>query len=793
MARVRLALAASLASLIALSGHLQAAPESQSKKPAKQAAAKPAATPAKKAPAASAKAQPAKKPAATAHGRKATATAHARKPAAKPSKATAAGKAVASKVAANSKKTAVRIASAAASFPLPRPRPEAKEPPVMVLASADSQPVITRPSLSAPVTTTTSTEDVAAVRKAFDLIRQGKISAVADVKETISDPAALKLIEWYYLRSSSSQAGYERYFAFVRSNPSWPSVGMLQKRGEGSLWDDKRDAATVRNYFFNSEPRSGKGRLAMARALLTQGDHAGAQRFVREAWRRDIFGADTEEQAIEMFGAMITTADHRARMHRMIFAGEEGAAIRSAKRLGAADQAVAKARIALNDKADNAAALLEAVPSEARNDPNYVFGRIQLLRRQDKIAEAGQLMLSMPNKPELIHDVDEWWVERRLLARKLIDIGDASTAYRITRDAATPEKENYRVEHEFTAGWIALRFLNEPRPALAHFARIAEGTLHPTSLARAHYWQGRALEAMGRQQEARGQYQTAAQFSAAYYGQIARGRLGMTDMAIRKPPQYSAAERASLRNVDIVRAVEILYAINERDLVTTMAADLGDRPIEVGPLVMIGELAAQNRDARAMLYLGRTAMARGFPLEQFAFPDVGIPQYTPIGPDIDRSIVYAITRQESAFNPRIVSSANAMGLMQVTPAAGRDTAKRFGGKYDGKRLLNDSVYNVQMGSAELAGLLSDYRGSYILTFAGYNAGRGRIKDWVQRYGDPRNPDIDPIDWVELIPFSETRNYVQRVMENMAVYRVRLGGNTKLTIEADLRRGSASTN
>src|SRR5262249_9682336 len=294
------------------------------------------------------------------------------------------------------------------------------------------------------------------------------------------------------------------------------------------------------------------------------------------------------------------------------------------------------------------------------------------------------------------------------------------------------------------------------------------------------------------QQEARQQYQPAAQFSAAYYGQIARGRLGQTDLAIRQPPQFSPADRASLRNTDIVRAVEILYAIGERDLVTTMAADLGDRPIDVGPLVMIGELAAQNRDARAMLYLGRTAMARGFPLDYFAFPDAGIPAYTPIGPDLERSIVYAITRQESAFNPKIVSSANAMGLMQVTPAAGRDTAKRFGAKYDGKRLLHDSVYNVQMGSAELAGLLSDYRGSYILTFAGYNAGRGRIKEWVQRYGDPRDPDIDPIDWVELIPFSETRNYVQRVMENMAVYRVLINGNTRLTIEADMRRGAAAT-
>src|SRR5262249_6262037 len=199
--------------------------------------------------------------------------------------------------------------------------------------------------------------------------------------------------------------------------------------------------------------------------------------------------------------------------------------------------------------------------------------------------------------------------------------------------------------------------------------------------------------------------------------------------------------RAALRNVDIVRAVEILYALNERDLVTTMAADLGDRPIEAGPLVMIGELAAQNRDARAMLYLGRTAMARGFPLDYVAFPDVGVPNASPIGPELDRAIVYAITRQESAFNPKDVSTANALGLMQVTPEAGRDTARRFGVKFDQKRLLSDQVYNVQMGSAELSALFSDYRGSYILTYAGYNAGRGRVQEWVRRYGDPRDPNI----------------------------------------------------
>ena len=176
-----------------------------------------------------------------------------------------------------------------------------------------------------------------------------------------------------------------------------------------------------------------------------------------------------------------------------------------------------------------------------------------------------------------------------------------------------------------------------------------------------------------------------------------------------------------------------------------------------------------------MLLLGKLALARGHALEHAAFPTIGVPEYTADRPGGRAGVVYSIVRQESWFNPRTVSSANALGLMQVTPAAGRYVAKKFKVPFDQKRLLNDSVYNVQMGAAELGDVIKDYRGSYILAFAAYNAGRGRVKEWISRYGDPRDPKVDPIDWVERIPFSETRNYVQRVMENVQVYRVRFGG------------------
>ena len=431
------------------------------------------------------------------------------------------------------------------------------------------------------------------------------------------------------------------------------------------------------------------------------------------------------------------------------------------------------------------------MPAEAGRDLGYTFARAQWLRHEDYAAEAAELVLSVPRDAAQSINVDQWWEERRLLARKLLDLGDAQTAYRIARDAAAPIKEQFRWEQPFTAGWIALRFLDDPATAMAHFAKVAQGSSSPTTLARAGYWQGRAAEAMGRKEEARGYYEAAARHGTAYYGQLARARLGYQDIVLRAPPPLSPERRAAIAQLDVVRAAELLYAVGERDLVVPFVADLGERSTDIAALAELGEIAGRNNDARCMLLIGKAALARGYSLDHYAFPTIGIPDYRAIGPAVDTSVVYSIARQESAFYQGDVSTAKAMGLMQVTPEAGRETAKKFGATYDLKRLSSDSVYNVQMGAAELGDLLEGYRGSYILTFAGYNAGRGRVRDWISRYGDPRDAKVDPVDWVERIPFSETRNYVERVLENLQVYRVRLGGGARLMIEADLHRGAAA--
>jgi peptidoglycan lytic transglycosylase len=682
----------------------------------------------------------------------------------------------------------------AAAVPLPRARPDSSGAfaPARAAARETSTGLPQPPAVPLAQTPTpqTSDPDVALVKSAIDNLRSGGADKATGVQATISDPVARKLVEWIILRSDRNGAGSARYTAFIAANPSWPSLAMFRRRAEALLWVENVKPAQVLGFFNGSPPQSAKGRLVLARALLAKGDTAGARAQVREAWRNDPMPADVEKQVLEIYSEFLSRADHKARMEKRLFAADNETATRAARRLGGADVAIAQARVALNRKGGNAKKLLDAVPTEARHDAGYIFAHVHILRHDGKIAEAAQVMLSAPRELTQIHDSEGWWVERRVLARNLLDIGDARSAYLVVRDAAEPTKENSRVERHFMAGWIALRFLNDPATAAAHFARIQDVSSHPTSLARSYYWLGRAAEAAHRPDQARTEYQAAARSSTAYYGQLARARLGHGTLALAAP-SATPDKRASVERLELVRAVKILYALDERSLIIPLMADVGDKLDDVGALSALGELAERHQDARGMLLLGKAALARGLPLDYYAFPTVGVPRYSPVGPAIDSALLFAIIRQESAFNPADLSSANAMGLMQVTPIAAQDTCKRFSCSYNVKRLKNDTPYNLQVGAAELGGAIQDYRGNYILAFAAYNAGRGRVREWIERFGDPRDPKVDPVDWVERIPFMETRNYVQRVMENLQVYRALFGGNAPLTIESDLRHGVAT--
>ncbi len=590
----------------------------------------------------------------------------------------------------------------AAAAPTPKSRPTANGPapkaaPAVTATIRPAAPAVAKP-VAAPVlapatrqhaaprkpvtpaavaaTSSTSQADKATLENVIELVRKRRPGDATDAAATISDPVARKLAEWIILRSEDNGANVERYRAFLSANPSWPSQTFLRRRLEAAMWDDRRDDSVAWSWFENESPVSAKGRFTLAKAMLARGDRANAERLVREAWRSDPMSEETENNALDQFGALLTPGDQKARMDTLLYGSEHEAALRAAKRLGAGYVALAKARIASYKKAPNTRALLEEVPRELHSDPGFIFSKIQLLRREEKFAEAAQLMLSAPKDPNRLYNLDEWWIERRLLARKMIDTEEFRSAYLIARDAALPTRDIYKTEQEFTAGWIALRFLNDPAAAAQHFARIGVGSVNPTTLARAGYWQGRAAEAAGRQQEARNAYARAAEQSTSYYGQLARAKLGLPQIELNSPPRGRGAER-----LEIVRAAQLLYELDEREMAVPMLADMGENG-DPEALAGLGELTQRYSDARGMLLVGKAALNRGLPFDFYAYPVNGIPQFTPIGPEVERSIVYAIARQESAFNPAVVSPAQAYGLMQVTPDAARYVCKRHGATYD---------------------------------------------------------------------------------------------------------------
>jgi len=608
--------------------------------------------------------------------------------------------------------------------------------------------------------------DLATAKQALQLIRKGQTKEAAALAASLSDPVVAKLVAWARLRHPDREIGFERYADFINTNPDWPSVPLLRRRAEARLWQEHRDTDTVRR-FIGEKPVSPMGRLALARIAMQAGNRDAAAGEVRAVWQSAALSAELETAVLAAFPDVLTRADHVARMDRRIGAKDFGAAMRAAKRVGDDRVAIVKACSAAMAKSAKGGALLNAVPAEARGDLGYALCRITWLLRNDtpgsnirgrivtpKNDMAAAAKLALAGSPDDLRrqDTDEWWRARRALARKLIDLGDPETAYNVVRTAAPPANPYYEADVHFMAGWIALRFLADPAGAREHFAHIDEGKTDPVTLSRAAYWRGRAAEAAGDLDDMQSQYQAAARYGTTYYGQLARARLGFADLAVSRPAPEPVDEGSN----ELLRAATILYQMGEGDLALSFLTDLAAESSDPAVISGLGKLAARYKDAQAMLVVGKTALGRGLPMDHYAFPDIGVPNYKPVASPLDRCIVYAVVRTESGFDQADRSAAKAVGLMQVTPGAARDTAKRFGVSYNWDRLVSDPVYNTQLGAGEISALLKDYRGSLILTFAGYNAGRGRVQQWMAQHGDPRDPKVDAADWVERIPFSETR-------------------------------------
>ncbi len=616
--------------------------------------------------------------------------------------------------------------------------------------------------------------DLTGLREGLVAYRQGDIAAGDAAAARAKDPQVATALEWALLRTHPIEAGHQRIAKFVDAHPDWPANQWLRKMAEESLYGSNPSMSRVLEYFHDRTPDTPLGRIAFARALLDGGQTERANALAREIWRDDSLTVSQELGLRKRFAGALTAADSKRRADRLLYKEQISAALRAAANAGADELALARVRAAaINEVATEK--MFADVPPSMKSDPGIIFAKIQYLVHAKRLSEAAALMQTAPRDPASIIDGDAWWAERRELARKALDAGDAPAAYRICAGHAA-QTNDQQIDAEFHAGWIALRFLNDPAVATPHFDKAMELARTPISRARAAYWRARAAETAGA--DGLPFYEKAALEPTTFYGQLARLRLGRADVPMRfAPPAAEGDSRA-----ESVLAIELLYASDAKDLAVPLVYAAAKTISDPAQVAALAGVVVKDRDAKVSLTFGKFAAQHGLPIDDVAFPTYGMPSFSPFADSAPLPIVYSIARQESAFDSRALSSAGAMGLMQMIASTARRTAQRVGVGFDATRMTSDPAFNAQLGAAHLGDLLKEQRNSLILTFAAYNAGGKRVKEWIAAHGDPRSPGVDPIDWIERIPIAETRNYVERVLENLTIYRARMGGEAAKAAE-----------
>ena len=613
--------------------------------------------------------------------------------------------------------------------------------------------------------------DIAALREGIEAYRRGDVAAGDTIATRSTNALFATVLAWTWVRTHPREAGTGRLSQFVADHPDWPGNDWLRRRIEDALYADRSSPTKIKAWFDGKPPLTTLGRIALARVLRDSGDVAGATALIRTVWARDTLSPFAETAVRKQFGDLLGSADHKMRADRLMYEEKDAEALRIATLSEDKDLlAFEKVRSAahngpLNDK------LLATVAARFADDPGLRFAKIQVARRANRIDEAATLMLAAPRDPQAIVSGDEWWTERRIVARKLLDAGQPEKAYQMCAQHSADSLES-QIEAEFHAGWIALRFLNDPARAKPHFAKLAELSTTPLSRSRAAYWQGRAAEAAHESAEVF--YSAAAAYPTTYYGQLALARLGPKNAPLVAPLAIAEGNARS----DAVRAVDALYLAGAKDLAVSLATEIARNVREPQQIRALAQIVARDRDAKVSLAVGKLASQRGVTVDALAFPTYGVPEFSPLPNSAPLPLVYAIARQESAFDPNAQSGAGAMGLMQMIASTAKRTAQRAGLAFTELRMRADPTFNAQLGAAHLGELLGEHDNSTILTLAAYNAGGRRVKEWISAYGDPRRTGVDVVDWIERIPFTETRNYVQRVSENLAVYRARLASLSK---------------
>jgi len=613
-----------------------------------------------------------------------------------------------------------------------------------------------------------SDAEAAALKAAFKAVDENRFGDATAAVKNFNNPLLNRIVEWNVLRlapksDTSSGADFASTWKFLRDNPDWPDPQVLRRQAEDRIAADtpQRD---VWRYFTSFPPLTSTGYMRRMSAVAAS-NPPDVPKMASDTWRNATLRNSDEEEFLNKYGQYLTADDHIARFDRIMREGRPQNARDLVAKLPPDYQPVANARLAMATKAADTVTILRGVAPARLNEPTVKLERLQWMRRNGNLDEAKALLVS-PNPGQ----TEAWWNERQSIARDMLAAGRAADAYAVV----VPHGQTRGIpfaEAEFLAGWIALRHLRKNADAQKHFQTLLDGAPTENSKSRAAYWLGRTAEASGKAAEAKDWYGRAAAFGLTFYGQLAARKLPGGSTRLPGDPAVSDADQKAMSSRELVTVARYIGQAGDYERTRPFLLQLARLVTGPGETTLLAQLAADLQRPDVSVTIARRASDSGVNLVGASFPVVDLGNTG----SIERALALALTRQESAFNAAAVSSSNALGLMQLLPSTARDVATKLGVPFIQDKLTRDPAYNVQLGSQYLADMLARFGGSYELAAAAYNAGPNRVAKWLETMGDPRSGKIDMVDWIEMIPFRETRNYVQRIMEGVSVYRDRLNG------------------
>ncbi len=601
-------------------------------------------------------------------------------------------------------------------------------------------------------------------------MQKSKWSSALKIAKKAKDKSIYNFVQWRHLLTSGNQASFYDYQVFLNKNSDYPRISRVKYLAEHKLSTESVSPKKIINWFGEKDPLSGYGKMILGESHILIGDKNKGIKLIKEGWITADLSKNELKHFRKKYKKYLNADDYIKRADYLAWNGDRWDLQRLIRYLPKDYELLYNARHLLMSKGYGVDQAIANVPQKFKNDAGLNYDRLKWRRKKGRVDSSAEILLKIRNDKEYLVRPDKWWKEREIISRALLYKKKYEISYKISSNHGMIEGSEYAAA-EWMSGWIALSFLNDPLTAKNHFKNFYENVSYPISLSRGAYWLGRAYEKMGERDQSNNWYREATKYLTTYYGQLAFLKVNPNGkFELGKDMEIDPKYRIQFFNKELVKISYLLDELKKDKYTKHILRHLANDNIAKGSEVLAAELATSINRYDFAIQVSKIASYQKRFHNKYNYPIISTPKYINKRKIPESALILSIIRQESEFDLEANSHAGAKGLMQLMPYTAKLVSKQAKLPYSKSRLTTDPEYNINLGSHYIAGLILQYDGAYPFAVAAYNAGPNRVKYWKKINKDPQKKQVDYVDWVELIKFRETRNYVQRVMENYNVYR-----------------------